>query len=196
MWYPSSCRAVPRSAFSSSSSSSSSCLVCHCHNLQGCSEYSDDGVGDDDNSWGFDGMRVAKWGNNNNGKSNDDNRDGDRERIGDSDSDSNSDSSLSPFGTPWEEGDVLGLAVDMSGGNADTSASPGAGTTLWLAVNGSYASPNGVAFEGLDVRWLSPALSSQGGAYRVNFGERPFVHTPPGDGYVSVQEAGVVMRAK
>jgi ankyrin repeat protein len=44
-----------------------------------------EGVGDDAFSWGFDGVRVSKWG----------------------------DGSSSAFGVKWREGDVLGLACDM-----------------------------------------------------------------------------------
>jgi hypothetical protein len=43
------------------------------------------GVGEDAFSWGFDGVRVSKWG----------------------------DGSSSAFGVAWQEGDVLGLACDM-----------------------------------------------------------------------------------
>lgn len=146
---------------------------------QGCSEYSDDGVGDDDVSWGFDGMRLTKWGCNGNNNS--------VRGVIDSDSDSDTENLMSPFGTPWEEGDVLGLAANMSSSG---------GTTLWLSVNGSYEEPNGLAFVGVAARWLSPALSAQGGRFRVNFGDKPFRHSPPqdnedGGGYISVQEAAV-----
>jgi hypothetical protein len=44
-----------------------------------------EGVGDNAFSWGFDGLRVIKWG----------------------------DGSSSAFGVEWREGDVLGLACDM-----------------------------------------------------------------------------------
>jgi hypothetical protein len=44
-----------------------------------------EGVGDNAFSWGFDGVRVSKWG----------------------------DDSDSAFGVEWQEGDVLGLACDM-----------------------------------------------------------------------------------
>jgi ankyrin repeat protein len=44
-----------------------------------------EGVGDNAFSWGFDGLRVSKWG----------------------------DGSSSTFGAAWQEGDVLGLACDM-----------------------------------------------------------------------------------
>jgi ankyrin repeat protein len=48
-------------------------------------ESTGEGVGDNAFSWGFDGMRVSKWG----------------------------DGSSSTFGAVWQEGDVLGLACDM-----------------------------------------------------------------------------------
>jgi hypothetical protein len=117
-------------------------------------------VGDDDASWGFDGMRVQKWGHSHN----------------------------EPFGGLWEEGDVLGLAADLS--LEEGAAGPGSlSLSLSLSVNGSFAQPNGVAFEGIAAKWLSPALSSQGGGYRVNFGDKAFQHSPPDDGYMSVQDA-------
>ena len=114
-------------------------------------------MGDDAASWGFDGMRGQKW------------------HRGESEEGSE------PFGSDWEEGDVLGLAADLAGA--------GGAMTLWLSVNGSFSRPNGVAFQGPAPKWLSPALSSQGGEYRVNFGAQAFQHSPPDGTYMSVQEA-------
>jgi hypothetical protein len=53
--------------------------------FESSSEYTGEGVGDNAFSWGFDGVRVSKWG----------------------------DGSSSAFGVKWQEGDVLGLACDM-----------------------------------------------------------------------------------
>ena len=53
--------------------------------FESSTEYTGEGVGDNAFSWGFDGVRVSKWG----------------------------DGSDSAFGVKWQEGDVLGLACDM-----------------------------------------------------------------------------------
>jgi hypothetical protein len=108
-------------------------------------------VGDDDVSWGFDGIRREKW--------------------GDSDSEE--------WGGEWRAGDVLGLQADLT---------PDA-LSLALSVNGCFAPPNGVAFEGIAVSgWLSPALSAQLGVFRVNFGQRPFKHSRAAEGFISVHD--------
>ena len=49
-----------------------------------------DGVGDDEHSWGFDGNRVCKW---NNG--------------------------ATKYGKSWKSGDVLGCAIDLDGSTSD-----------------------------------------------------------------------------
>jgi hypothetical protein len=88
--------------------------------------------------------------------------------------------SSSDFGSAWCVGDVIGFALDMrTAGDAAMSVS----------VNGSFASPNGLAFSGIDALFLSPALSGNG-MHRVNFGDRPFVHAPPGPEFTSVHEFG------
>jgi ankyrin repeat protein len=80
------------------------------------------------------------------------------------------------YSSKWVVGDVIGFKVDMrSVGSATLSAS----------VNGSFAAPNGTAFVDIQAPFLSPAFSGDG-RYRVNFGERPFAHAPPGFDYVSV----------
>ena len=114
------------------------------------------GVGDDNFSWGFDGMRQLKWGN----------------------------SDSEDFGTTWSDGDMLGCAVDLSWGEQGDRKG-----TMSFSVNGSFDAPNGVAFEDVDVQWLSPALTAQGGEYGVNFGDRPFKHVPPDASYISVHDA-------
>ena len=53
--------------------------------FESSTESTGEGVGDNAFSWGFDGVRVIKWG----------------------------DGSDSAFGVKWKEGDVLGLACDM-----------------------------------------------------------------------------------
>jgi hypothetical protein len=84
------------------------------------------------------------------------------------------------FGSMWKNGDVIGFAVDMRNPS---------GAVMRVSVNGSFKSPNGVAFN-IDARYLSPAFSAASGFFRVNFGVQPFLHSPPdaGAGYVSVQE--------
>jgi len=56
------------------------------------------------------------------------------------------------FGSEWNDGDVLGFAVDVKE------------KTFSLSVNGSYESPNGIAFKGDDIKcdlpWVTPALTS------------------------------------
>lgn len=110
-----------------------------------------EGVGDDNYSWGFDGIRQKKWGFS-----------GDK-----------------AFGSKWKPGDVLGFAADMSGSLA----------SLRFSVNGSFDHPNGLAFEGLQVKYLTPALSAYG-VFQLNFGAYPFAHGPPDLLYKSVHERG------
>jgi hypothetical protein len=82
------------------------------------------------------------------------------------------------YGSAWAAGEVIGFAVDMRTAGA---------AVLSVSVNGSFAAPNGPAFTAIDAPYLSPALSGSGGRYRLNLGDRPFVHAPPEDGdYVSV----------
>lgn len=82
------------------------------------------------------------------------------------------------FGGKWKNGDVIGFALDMT--------TPG-NAVMRVSVNGSFALPNGVAFN-ISAQCLSPAFSAASGFYRVNFGCRPFAHPPPDAtaGYVSV----------
>lgn len=79
---------------------------------------------------------------------------------------------FSTFGSSWSDGDVIGFALDMRTAGA---------AVLSVSVNGSFAAPNGVAFTGIDVPFLSPAFSAFGGLFRLNLGHRPFKHTPPED---------------
>ena len=81
-----------------------------------------------------------------------------------------------PFGKVWVAGDVLGLAIDL------------VGKSVSFSVNGDYREPCGVAFSNIDVPagWIMPALTSDSGTYRVNFGDRSFKHTPPNESYQSV----------
>lgn len=109
-------------------------------------------MGDDDVSWGFDGVRREKWGN----------------------------SDSQPWGGPWQTGDVLGLAADLS---VEGSMS------LSFSVNGSFSAPNGIAFDSISAPWLAPALSAQEGVFRVNFGENPFRFSAPDSSFSSVHES-------
>jgi len=86
----------------------------------------------------------------------------------------------SAFGSSWAVGDIVGFALDM---RTDGAA------VLSISVNGSYAAPNGTAFTAIDGSYLSPAFSGDG-RFRVNFGDRPFAHTPPCDApnHISVHE--------
>jgi hypothetical protein len=87
--------------------------------------------------------------------------------------------SNSEFGSAWRVGDVVGFALDMR--TARDAA-------MSVSVNGIFASPNGLAFSGIDAPFLSFALSGIGGRHRVNFGDRPFAHAPPGPEFMSVHE--------
>ncbi len=81
-------------------------------------------------------------------------------------------------GSAWAVGDVIGFAVDMRTAGA---------AIVSVSVNGSFAAPNGPVFAAIGAPYLSPALSASGGSYRLNLGDRPFAHAPPGYAhYVSV----------
>ncbi len=82
-------------------------------------------------------------------------------------------------GSEWSVGDVIGFALDMRTADA---------AIFSVSVNGSFAAPNGPAFTDIHAPYLSPAFSGDGGRYRVNFGDRPFVHAPPDAEYVSVHQ--------
>ena len=115
--------------------------------------YTNNGVGDDKASWGFDGERVRAW------------HGGDK-----------------PYGKAWNIGDTLGLAIDLVSANK----------TVSFSVNGDFSAPCGVAYSNIDIPsgcWIRPAFSAQKGKYRINFGDRPFKHTPPDSTYVAVNTA-------
>lgn len=78
------------------------------------------------------------------------------------------------FGSEWSNGDVIGFAADLDA------------KTLSISVNGSFAEPNGLLFSEIKADWLAPALTGDNGQFRVNFGDRPFAHSPPDESYVSV----------
>ena len=69
----------------------------------------------------------------------------------------------------------MGLAVDVDQ------------KTLSFFVNGVAL---GIAFSdiSLPAGWIAPAISAQGGSFKMNFGDRPFKHTPP-ESYVAVHTA-------
>jgi nucleoredoxin len=77
------------------------------------------------------------------------------------------------FGASWKKGDVIGFAADMDK------------KELSFSVNGSFESPNGVAFTGIKADWLAPALTGYG-EIQVNFGQAPLKHLP--DGFTSIQD--------
>ena len=82
----------------------------------------------------------------------------------------------SELGSAWRVGDVIGFALDIRAAGA---------AAMSVSVNGSFAAPNGPAFTDMQAAHLSPAFTGDG-RYRVNFGERPFVHAPPDAEYMSV----------
>ena len=51
------------------------------------------------------------------------------------------------------------------------------------SVNGSFAAPNGVAFENIacSAGGIFPAISMNSGMIQYNFGEEPFKFSPPWD---------------
>jgi hypothetical protein len=84
------------------------------------------------------------------------------------------------YGSKWADGQVIGFAIDMrKEGRARMSVS----------VGGSFAAPNGLAFDAISAAWLSPAFSADFGKYRINFGDSPFKHYPPDAFYMSVHQA-------
>jgi hypothetical protein len=82
------------------------------------------------------------------------------------------------YGSAWAVGDVIGFALDMRTAGA---------ASMSVSVNGSFAAPNGHTFASIDAPYLSPAFTGLG-RYRVNFGDRPFVHAPPDGDYTSVHD--------
>jgi hypothetical protein len=118
------------------------------------------GVGDDDHSWGFDGIRQLVWPNKREG-----------ERIGEDEGEGEGDGMV--FGTEWKIGDTVGFACDLEN------------KSISFSVNGSFEAPNGIAFEKVNAEWLSPGLTGHG-VLAVNFGDRPFRYSPPDASYVSV----------
>jgi hypothetical protein len=81
------------------------------------------------------------------------------------------------FGSEWSVGDIIGFALDMRTAGA---------AVMSVSLNGSFDAPNGVAFSGINAAFLTPAFTGKGGQYRLNFGDRPFVHPPSDAAYVSV----------
>ena len=80
------------------------------------------------------------------------------------------------LGSKWAEGDIIGFALDMRTAGA---------AAMSVSVNGSFAPPNGPAFTDIKAEHLYTAFSGDG-RYRVNFGERRFVHAPPDADCMSV----------
>jgi hypothetical protein len=114
------------------------------------------------------------------------------------------------WGSEWRDGQIIGFAVDMS--------KAGCGS-LSVSVDGSFASPDGPAFDSIPSAWLSPAFSGSAGKFastalrgthpashvtrhpshvtrhagkfRFNFGDTPFKHAAPDAEFVSVHEANM-----
>jgi hypothetical protein len=82
------------------------------------------------------------------------------------------------YGSKWAVGDVIGFSIDMRSHAA---------AVMSVSVNGSFAAPNGIAFDNIEAPNLMPAFSaSSSSQYRVNFGDRPFAHAPVDEHYMSV----------
>jgi hypothetical protein len=143
-------------------------------------ESTDEGVGDNAFSWGFDGVQVSKWGKTSSAADEDEDEDEDEE---DEDEDEENEDEeegdgSSAFGVMWQEGDVLGLACDM------------VNKTVSFSVNGSFKPPLGVAFENIAADSIAPAFTANLGFKVVaNFGQLPLKHAPPDETYVSVHAA-------
>jgi nucleoredoxin len=86
------------------------------------------------------------------------------------------------FGSEWADGQVIGFAIDMSKSDSGSIA---------VSVDGSFAQPNGVAFDSISAAWLSPAFTASSGQFRVNFGDTPFKHSPPDASFVSVHDVAL-----
>jgi hypothetical protein len=82
-----------------------------------------------------------------------------------------------PFGSKWAVGDIIGFSIDMRSQAA---------AVMSVSVNGSFAAPNGIAFDNIEAPNLMPAFSASSGEYRVNFGDRPFAYAPVDEHYMSV----------
>jgi hypothetical protein len=89
------------------------------------------------------------------------------------------------FGSEWKNGQVIGFAIDMSRAGC---------ASMSVSVDGSFAAPNGLAFDSIPAGWLSPAFSASSGKFRVNFGDTPFRHSPPDASFVSVNDAARAKR--
>jgi hypothetical protein len=72
--------------------------------------------------------------------------------------------SSSAYGASWTSGDVIGVALDMN-----------AGTLTYYKNNTSQ----GVAATGLTGTFLPFALGESSAVFNWNFGQQPFVYTPP-----------------
>jgi hypothetical protein len=83
----------------------------------------------------------------------------------------------SDFASKWAVGDVIGFTIDMRSQAA---------AVMSVSVNGSFAAPNGIAFDNIEAPYLTPAFSASSGQYRVNFGDRPFAYAPMEEQYMSV----------
>jgi hypothetical protein len=129
--------------------------------------HSDNGVGDNDSSWGVDGDRLLKF--------------------------YNGDFALG--GCRWQDGDVIGLACDLRTERgvskevqmnaSDICAESAGGGSIWVSLNGDFSPPYGLVFylpQGIS--GLFAAFTSATGAVRCNLGEESFKYAPPGEGFM------------
>ena len=79
------------------------------------------------------------------------------------------------YGDSWGAGDVIGVAFDADNGN------------LYFYKNGNVQNSGTAAFTGLTSGPYLPSVVQNGSSRSasLNFGQRPFTHTPP-TGYVSL----------
>jgi ankyrin repeat protein len=113
-----------------------------------CTGFMDEGVGDDLSSWGIDGVRKKAWHKN-----------------------------KTDIQWAWQDGDVLGVAIDLDGGQA----------TFRMSVNGVWA--NEPIFKNMEYSGgLFPAITHDG-VYAINFGEAMIEYPPPTDEYQTVLQS-------
>ena len=156
-----------------------------------------DGVGDDEHSWAVDGARQLKW---HSKKQEEEEEEEEEEGLFKADAvneeeeedasfeeedevenvvdkeendeeESEDEEDHESYECTWKEGDVVGLACDLERGQ------------VLVAVNGSFAPPNGLVFElppdAAAPGGLFAALTGFSGSVRCNLGASPFQHAPP-----------------
>lgn len=115
--------------------------------FEGTTKRLDNGVGDTDSSWGVDGHRNLTW-----------------------------HCTSKPWGgRRWKEGDVIGLACQLSKHSLE-------GGSIWVSLNGDFLPPYGLVFSlPSDIAGLFAAFTASNGVTRCNLGEKDFKYAPPSE---------------